>query len=105
MRTLSSSTALAIRVGAASLVVAPDDTRTRSYSLTAIGKITQLTATGAFSDLGLKLGDALRFARSRQAGLETRELVGMEYTPLTQRYWLSGDTSVNYMVACRRPQA
>jgi 2-polyprenyl-6-hydroxyphenyl methylase/3-demethylubiquinone-9 3-methyltransferase len=42
---------------------------------------------------------------ARQAGLETLELVGMEYNPLTQRYWLSGDTSVNYMVACRRPQA
>ena len=33
------------------------------------------------------------------------ELAGMEYNPLTQRYWLSGDTSVNYMVACRRPPA
>jgi 2-polyprenyl-6-hydroxyphenyl methylase / 3-demethylubiquinone-9 3-methyltransferase len=42
---------------------------------------------------------------ARDAGLETLELVGMEYNPLTQRYWLSGDTSVNYMVACRRPQA
>jgi 2-polyprenyl-3-methyl-5-hydroxy-6-metoxy-1,4-benzoquinol methylase len=28
---------------------------------------------------------------------------GMQYNPLTKRYWLSGDTSVNYMVACRRP--
>ena len=42
---------------------------------------------------------------ARDAGLETLELVGMEYNPLTQRYWLSGDTSVNYMVVCRRPQA
>jgi len=42
---------------------------------------------------------------ARDAGLETLELVGMEYNPLTQRYWLSGDTSVNYMVACRRPAA
>jgi len=29
----------------------------------------------------------------------------MEYNPITRRYWLSGDTSVNYMVACRKPQA
>jgi 2-polyprenyl-6-hydroxyphenyl methylase/3-demethylubiquinone-9 3-methyltransferase len=42
-------------------------------------------------------------AFARAAGLEVTELVGMEYNPLTQRYWLSGDTSVNYMVACRRP--
>jgi 2-polyprenyl-6-hydroxyphenyl methylase/3-demethylubiquinone-9 3-methyltransferase len=42
---------------------------------------------------------------AREAGLETLELAGLEYNPLTQRYWLSGDTSVNYMVACRRPAA
>ena len=42
---------------------------------------------------------------ARAAGLETLEFAGLEYNPLTQRYWLSGDTSVNYMVACRRPQA
>jgi 2-polyprenyl-6-hydroxyphenyl methylase / 3-demethylubiquinone-9 3-methyltransferase len=42
---------------------------------------------------------------ARAAGLETLELAGLEYNPLTQRYWLSADTSVNYMVACRRPQA
>jgi 2-polyprenyl-6-hydroxyphenyl methylase/3-demethylubiquinone-9 3-methyltransferase len=28
---------------------------------------------------------------------------GMEYNPLTERYWLSDDTSVNYLFACRRP--
>ena len=42
---------------------------------------------------------------ARAAGLEVTELAGMEYNPLTQRYWLSGDTSVNYLVACRRPAA
>jgi 2-polyprenyl-6-hydroxyphenyl methylase/3-demethylubiquinone-9 3-methyltransferase len=26
----------------------------------------------------------------------------MEYNPLTKRYWLSGDTSVNYLLACRK---
>lgn len=41
------------------------------------------------------------FARS--AGLEVTEFSGLEFNPLTQRYWLSADTSVNYMVACRRP--
>ncbi len=39
----------------------------------------------------------------RAAGLEVTELAGMQYNPLTQRYWLSADTSVNYLVACRRP--
>ncbi len=58
MRTLSSiSTTLAIRVGVATLLVAPAGDRAQSRRLTAIGKVTQLTATGAFSTLGVKLGD------------------------------------------------
>jgi 2-polyprenyl-6-hydroxyphenyl methylase/3-demethylubiquinone-9 3-methyltransferase len=40
----------------------------------------------------------------RDAGLNLVEARGMEYNPLTRRYWLSGDTSVNYLFACRRPQ-
>jgi 2-polyprenyl-6-hydroxyphenyl methylase/3-demethylubiquinone-9 3-methyltransferase len=39
----------------------------------------------------------------RDAGLEWQHTRGMEYNPLTRRYWLSGDTSVNYMVATQRP--
>jgi 2-polyprenyl-6-hydroxyphenyl methylase / 3-demethylubiquinone-9 3-methyltransferase len=39
----------------------------------------------------------------RNAGLELQGTRGMEYNPLTRRYWLSGDASVNYLVACRRP--
>jgi 2-polyprenyl-6-hydroxyphenyl methylase / 3-demethylubiquinone-9 3-methyltransferase len=39
----------------------------------------------------------------RAAGLELDSTRGMEYNPLTRRYWLSGDTSVNYMFATRRP--
>jgi len=38
----------------------------------------------------------------RDAGLELQGTRGMEYNPLTQRYWLSGDTSVNYLFACRK---
>lgn len=41
---------------------------------------------------------------TRQAGLEIQGTRGMQYNPLTQRYWLSGDTSVNYLIACRKPQ-
>ncbi|NBD21748.1 bifunctional 2-polyprenyl-6-hydroxyphenol methylase/3-demethylubiquinol 3-O-methyltransferase UbiG [Aquabacterium fontiphilum] len=39
----------------------------------------------------------------REAGLDLGQFKGMEYNPLTGRYWLSGDTSVNYLVACRKP--
>ncbi|MFZ2991162.1 bifunctional 2-polyprenyl-6-hydroxyphenol methylase/3-demethylubiquinol 3-O-methyltransferase UbiG [Ideonella sp.] len=40
---------------------------------------------------------------ARQAGLAVDEFKGLEYNPLTRRYWLSGNTDVNYMVACRKP--
>ncbi|MDZ4190007.1 MAG: bifunctional 2-polyprenyl-6-hydroxyphenol methylase/3-demethylubiquinol 3-O-methyltransferase UbiG [Hydrogenophaga sp.] len=39
----------------------------------------------------------------RSADLELLEARGMEYNPLTRRYWLSQDTSVNYMLATRKP--
>lgn len=39
----------------------------------------------------------------RTAGLDVRQTRGMEHNPLTQRYWLSDDTSVNYMFAVQRP--
>jgi 2-polyprenyl-6-hydroxyphenyl methylase/3-demethylubiquinone-9 3-methyltransferase len=39
----------------------------------------------------------------RNAGLDATATRGMEYNPLTRRYRLSGDTSVNYLVACRKP--
>ena len=38
----------------------------------------------------------------RDAGLSLEQTRGMEFNPLTQRYWLSGDTSVNYLIATRR---
>jgi 2-polyprenyl-6-hydroxyphenyl methylase/3-demethylubiquinone-9 3-methyltransferase len=40
----------------------------------------------------------------REAGLDVNESCGLEYNPLTRRYRLSGDTSVNYMLACRRSE-
>jgi len=39
----------------------------------------------------------------RLAGLEVETTRGLEYNPLTQRYKLSGDTSVNYLLAARKP--
>lgn len=38
----------------------------------------------------------------RTARLDLLQTQGMEYNPLTRRYRLSGDTSVNYLVAARR---
>jgi 2-polyprenyl-6-hydroxyphenyl methylase / 3-demethylubiquinone-9 3-methyltransferase len=39
---------------------------------------------------------------ARHAGLELMHTRGMEYNPLTRRYWLSDNTSVNYLLAMRR---
>jgi 2-polyprenyl-6-hydroxyphenyl methylase/3-demethylubiquinone-9 3-methyltransferase len=39
----------------------------------------------------------------RDTGLELQGTRGLEYNPITRRYWLSTDTSVNYLFACRRP--
>ena len=38
----------------------------------------------------------------REAGLSWQHTRGMEYNPLTRRYWLSDDTSVNYLVATQK---
>lgn len=38
----------------------------------------------------------------RAASLEPVATRGLEYNPLTRRYRLSADTSVNYLVACRK---
>jgi 2-polyprenyl-6-hydroxyphenyl methylase/3-demethylubiquinone-9 3-methyltransferase len=42
-------------------------------------------------------------AHCRQAGLALQGMRGLEYNPLTRRYWLSADTSVNYLVVTTRP--
>ena len=39
----------------------------------------------------------------RDAGLQLDHTRGMEYNPLSGRYWLSGDTSVNYLFGCSSP--
>jgi 2-polyprenyl-6-hydroxyphenyl methylase/3-demethylubiquinone-9 3-methyltransferase len=35
----------------------------------------------------------------REAGLQTQASRGLQYNPLTQRYWLDANTRVNYMLA------
>ncbi|HMP11582.1 bifunctional 2-polyprenyl-6-hydroxyphenol methylase/3-demethylubiquinol 3-O-methyltransferase UbiG [Hydrogenophaga sp.] len=39
----------------------------------------------------------------RAAALELQQTRGMAYNPLTRRYWLNDDTSVNYLLATRKP--
>jgi 2-polyprenyl-6-hydroxyphenyl methylase/3-demethylubiquinone-9 3-methyltransferase len=41
-------------------------------------------------------------AYARAAGLDLEHTRGMEYNPLTRHYWLSGNTSVNYMLGMRK---
>jgi 2-polyprenyl-6-hydroxyphenyl methylase/3-demethylubiquinone-9 3-methyltransferase len=41
-------------------------------------------------------------AACRAAGLDWAATRGLQYSPLSRRYWLSADTSVNYLVATRR---
>ncbi len=39
---------------------------------------------------------------ARDAGLDLQGFRGMAYNPFTRRYWLNQDTSVNYLLACRK---
>jgi 2-polyprenyl-6-hydroxyphenyl methylase/3-demethylubiquinone-9 3-methyltransferase len=39
---------------------------------------------------------------AREAGLDTQELIGMTYNPLTKIYKLEADTDVNYLLATQR---
>lgn len=39
----------------------------------------------------------------RAAGLNVMNSRGLSFNPLTQRYWLNSDTSVNYLLATQRP--
>ena len=41
-------------------------------------------------------------AHCRAAGLQLIQTRGMEYNPLTRRYWLSADTGVNYLISTRK---
>jgi len=48
----------------------------------------------------IKPSELLAWAQA--AGLGAQGFKGMEYNPFTKRYWLSQDTSVNYLLACRK---
>ena len=38
----------------------------------------------------------------RRGGLDVRHTRGLEYNPITKRYWLSDDTGVNYLFAAQK---
>lgn len=44
--------------------------------------------------------ELMRHARS--CGLDSEQLIGMQYDPLRKHYSLGNDASVNYLIACRR---
>lgn len=39
----------------------------------------------------------------RRAGLNVMQTRGLSFNPLTQRYWLNSNTSVNYLLATQKP--
>lgn len=39
----------------------------------------------------------------RAVGLDVKEARGLGYNPMTRRYWMNADTSVNYLLATQRP--
>ena len=44
------------------------------------------------------------FQWCRESELALTDTRGMQYNPITRRYWMSADTSVNYLVGCRAPE-
>jgi len=38
----------------------------------------------------------------RAAGLDLQAMRGLQYNPITRRYWLDGNTSVNYMIGSQK---
>ena len=75
----------------------------RSYLLAILGAeyILRLLPRGTHDwSRFLRPSEMARYAR--RAGLEVGEIVGMTYNPLARTYRLTPDTSVNYLMACRR---
>jgi 2-polyprenyl-6-hydroxyphenyl methylase / 3-demethylubiquinone-9 3-methyltransferase len=49
----------------------------------------------------IRPSELAEWCRASQLNLQATR--GMQYNPITRRYWLSSDTSVNYLFACKRP--
>ena len=71
-------------------------------------RVTKLTdyATVVLTVLAARPGQVLSASElaeaARAANLEPVRLAGMSYNPITERYALNQDTSVNYLMATRR---
>ncbi|MEO8012796.1 MAG: bifunctional 2-polyprenyl-6-hydroxyphenol methylase/3-demethylubiquinol 3-O-methyltransferase UbiG [Polaromonas sp.] len=50
----------------------------------------------------IKPSEIARYCRA--TGLDFVQTKGLEYNPLTRHYWLSANTSVNYLVATQKPE-
>lgn len=50
----------------------------------------------------IKPSEIARYCRA--TGLDFVQTKGLEYNPLTRHYWLSANTSVNYLVATKKPE-
>ena len=59
-----------------------------------------LAASGKAAPVVLALTTAATVAQA--AGLDVLHAKGLEYNPVTRRYWLSANTSVNYMLATQK---
>lgn len=50
----------------------------------------------------IRPSELARFLRT--AGLTLQTSAGLQYNPLTDRFWLNADTSVNYLIAAQKPE-
>ncbi len=50
----------------------------------------------------IKPSELARYFRAEN--LDFVQTKGLEYNPMTRHYWLSNNTSVNYLVATQRPE-
>ncbi|MCA0174914.1 MAG: bifunctional 2-polyprenyl-6-hydroxyphenol methylase/3-demethylubiquinol 3-O-methyltransferase UbiG [Proteobacteria bacterium] len=76
---------------------------TRSYLLAIVAaeQVLRLLPRGTHDHARfIRPSELARFAR--EAGLQTLGADGMAYNPLTQRFTLTADTGVNYLLACRK---
>ena len=72
------------------------------FAIVAAERVLKLLPKGTHDyDKLIKPSELARWAR--QADLQPKDISGMTYNPLTKRYRLSGDTSVNYLVHAHKP--
>jgi 2-polyprenyl-6-hydroxyphenyl methylase/3-demethylubiquinone-9 3-methyltransferase len=73
------------------------------FAIVAAERVLKLLPKGTHDyDKLIKPSELARWAR--QADLQPKDISGMTYNPLTKRYRLSSDTSVNYLVHTHKPR-